>query len=93
VVAVVDVVHTTKLGYGSRLGIGFVRDRPDGPVTGIVADRTRKADIRIRHRSHDRFEVTDGADQHFATAGQPVLAVDSLGVPHEVILRRFRRPR
>jgi hypothetical protein len=91
VVAVVDVVHTTKLGYGSRLGIGFVRDRPGGPVTGIVADRTRKADIRIRHRSGDRFEVIDGADHHFATAGQPVLAIDSLGVPHEVILRRFRR--
>ncbi|MDO8485560.1 MAG: fibronectin type III domain-containing protein [Candidatus Limnocylindrales bacterium] len=90
VVAVVDVVHTANLGPGSRLGIGFVRARPGGPVTGIVADRTGNADVRIRHRGGDRFEVSDRVDQHVATSGQPVIMTDSLGVRHQVILRRFR---
>jgi len=90
VVAVVDVVHTTNLGHGSRLGIGFVRARPRGPVTGIVADRTGNADVRIRHRGGDRFEVTDHVDHYVAMSGEPVITIDSLGVRHEVILRRFR---
>ncbi len=90
VVAVMDVVHTTNLGHGSRLGIGFVRARPGGPVTGIVADRTGNADVRIRHRGGDRFEVTDRVDHYVAISGQPVITIDSLGVRHEVILRRFR---
>jgi hypothetical protein len=89
VVAVVDVVHTTNLGHGSRLGIGFVRARPGGPVTGIVADRTRNADIRIRQRGGDRFDVTDRVDHYVAKSGQAVVTIDSLGVRHEVILRRF----
>ncbi len=90
VVAVVDVVHTANLGYGSRLGIGFVRARPRGPVTGIVADRSRSAEVRIRYRGGDRFEVTDRVDRHVAMSGQPVITIDALGVRHEVILRRFR---
>ena len=90
VIAVVDVVHTTNLGHGSKLGIGFVRARPGGPVTGIVADRTGNADVRIRHRGGDRFEVTDRVDHHVAMSGQPVITTDSLGVRHEVVLRRFR---
>jgi hypothetical protein len=89
VVAVVDFVHTANLGHGSRLGIGFVHDRPGGPVTGIVADRSRSADVRIRYRGSDRFEVTDRVGRHVAISGQPVSAVDSRGVRHEVILTRF----
>lgn len=90
VVAVVDVVHTANLGHGSRLGIGFVRARPRGPVTGIVADQSGSADLRIRHLRRDRFEVTDGVDRYVAMSGQPVITIDSLGVRHEVILRGFR---
>jgi hypothetical protein len=90
VVAVVDVVHTANLGQGSRLGIGFVRALPRGPVTGIVADRTGNADVRIRHRGGDGFEVTDRVGRHVAISGQPVITIDSLGVHHEVLLRRFR---
>jgi fibronectin type III domain protein len=90
VVAVVDVVHTANLGYGSRLGLGFVRAQPRGMVTGIVSDRSRRADVRIRHRGGDRFEVTDKAASHVATSGEPVMIVDSLGARHQVILRRFR---
>jgi hypothetical protein len=90
VVAVVDFVHTTNLGPGSRLGIGFVRARPGGPVTGIVSDRTGNADVHIRHRGGDRFEVTDQVDHYAAISGKPVITIDSLGVRHEVILRRFR---
>jgi hypothetical protein len=90
VVAVVDVVHTANLGYGSKLGIGFVRTQPRGPITGIVADRSKRADIRIRHHGGDRFEVTDRVDRHVAISGEPVITVDSLGARHQVILRRFR---
>lgn len=90
VVAVVDVVHTANLGHGSRLGIGFVRARPGGPVTGIVADRSRSADVRIRYRGGDRFEVTDRVDRYVAMSGEPVITIDSRGVRHEVILRGFR---
>ena len=90
VVAVVDVVHTANLGYGSRLGIGFVRARPRGPVTGIVADRSRSAEVRVRYRGGDRFEVTDRVDRYVAMSGQPVITIDSLGVRHEVVLRGFR---
>jgi hypothetical protein len=89
VVAVVDVVHTANLGRGSKLGIGFVRDRPKGSVTGIVADRSSSADIRIRYRGGDRFDVIDRAGRHAAIAGEPVVARDSLGVPHAIVLRRF----
>lgn len=90
VVAVVDVIHTANLGPGSRLGIGFVRALPRGPVTGIVADRSGNADVRIRHRGGDGFVVTDRVGRHVAVSGQPVIIIDSLGVPHEVLLRRFR---
>jgi hypothetical protein len=89
VVAVVDFVHTANLGHGTRLGIGFVHDRPGGPVTGIVADRSRSADMRIRYRGGDRFEVTDRVGRHAAVSGQPVITVDPQGVRHEVILTRF----
>jgi hypothetical protein len=90
VVAVVDVVHTANLGYGSRLGIGFVRAHPRGSVTGIASNRSRGADLRIRHRGGDHFEVTDAARTFVATSGEPMIAVDSLGARHQVILRRFR---
>ena len=90
VVAVVDFVHTTNLGHGSRLGIGFVRSWPRGPVTGIVADRAGSADVRIRHRGGDRFEVTDRVNHYVAISGQPVITTDSLGVRHQVVLTRFR---
>lgn len=90
VVAVVDVVHTANLGYGSRLGIGFVRAQPRGLVTGIVSNRARSADVRIRHRGGDQFEVTDRVNRYVATSGQPVIIVDSLGARHHVVLRRFR---
>jgi hypothetical protein len=90
VVAVVDVVHTANLGYGSRLGMSFVRAQPRGPITGIVSDRSRKADLRIRLRGNDEFEVKDGARSYVTTSGEPVITVDSVGARHSVILRRFR---
>jgi hypothetical protein len=90
VVAVVDVVHTANLGYGSRLGIRFVRSQPRGTVTGIVSDRSRSADLRIRHRGGDQFEVTDRTRSYVTTSGEPVIIVDPLGIRHHVILQRFR---
>ncbi len=90
VVAVVDVVHTGNLGYGSKLGIRFVRAAPNGVVTGIASSRGRGADLRIRHRGGDQFEVTDRTGKHVVTSGEPFMGVDSLGARHQVILRRFR---
>ena len=90
VVAVVDVIHTGNLGYGSRLGLKFVRAAPGGVVTGIASDRGRSADFRIRHRGGDQFELTDRTGKHLVTSGEPFMAVDALGTRHQVILRRFR---
>jgi hypothetical protein len=90
VVAVVDVVHTANLGGGSKLGIGFVRVPPGGPVTGIVADRSRNAEFRIRVRRGDQFEVTDRNGRHVAKSGEPLIVIDSKGIPHAVVLRAFR---
>ena len=90
VVAVVDVVHTANLGNGSRLGIGFVRTGPRGEVTGIVADPSKKAEVRIRQRRGNRFEVTDRVNRSVTMSGEPVIAIDSLGVRHQVTLRGFR---
>jgi len=89
VVAVVDGVHSTNLGYGSSLGIRFVRAGQRGPVTGIVSDRSRNAELRIRYRGGDRFEVTDRIKRHVAMSGEPVITTDALGGRHSVVLRSF----
>ncbi len=89
VLAIVDVVHTANLGYGSKLGIGFVRDPLSKRVTGVVADRSPTADIRVHHRGRGRFVVTDRHGRHVATDGEPVMAIDSVGGRHEVVLRAF----
>ena len=89
VLAVVDVVHTANLGYGSSLGLGFVRDPSTKRVTDIVADRGKTAEIRIRHRGGGRFEVRDRHGRHTATDGEPMVITDSLGARHEVVLRAF----
>jgi hypothetical protein len=90
VVAVVDVVHSANLGNKSRMGIGFVRSGPRGPVTGIVADSSKRAEIRVRHLGSDRFQVVDRAGRSIALSGERVITIDSFGVRHEVVLRRFR---
>jgi hypothetical protein len=90
VVAVVDVVLTANLGNRSKLGIRFERDKPHGEVTGIVADSGRKADLRIRHRRGNRFEVTDRVNRTIVASGEPLIVVDSVGVRHEIVLRGFR---
>jgi Fibronectin type III domain/von Willebrand factor type A domain len=89
VVAVVDVVHTANLGHGSRLGIGFVRAPGGRQVTGIVADRGPKANIRIRALRGGRFAVIDRTGRTVTEAGEPVVVVDSAGVRHELVLRAF----
>ncbi|HKB27540.1 MAG TPA: hypothetical protein VKC59_00800, partial [Candidatus Limnocylindrales bacterium] len=86
---VVDVVHTANLGHGRRLGIRFVRPPHSRVVTEIVADRSSKADIRIRQKRGDRFEVTDKAGKHVTQSGEPIVLIDSLGSRHEIVLRAF----
>jgi hypothetical protein len=89
VVAVVDVMHSANLGHGSRLGIGFVRDPVTRRMTGIVADRGPKADVRIRHLRGDRFEVRDKAGRKVMTSGERIVVVDSAGGRHDLVLRAF----
>jgi hypothetical protein len=89
VVAVVDVIHTANLGHGSSLGINLVRARGSRTVTEIVPERGRKAEIRIRQRRGDRFEVTDRTGRHKAMSGVPIVVVDSSGTKHELVLRAF----
>jgi hypothetical protein len=89
VVAVVDVIHTANLGHGSRLGISFVRSPGSRRVTGILADRGPNAEIRIRLGRGGRFEVTDRVGRHVTSSGEPIVAADSVGVRHELVLRAF----
>ena len=89
VVVVVDVIHTANLGHGRRLGIRFIRPPHSRAVTDIVPDRSSKADIRIRQKRGDRFEVIDKAGKHVTQSGEPIVLVDSLGTRHEIVLRAF----
>ena len=88
VLAVVDVVHTANLGYGSSIGIGFVRDPETKRVTEVVSDKGKEAEIRIRHHKHG-FEVIDRHGRRVAPDGEAIVVTDSLGARHEVVLRAF----
>jgi hypothetical protein len=89
VVAVIDVVHSANLGHGSRLGFDFVRDPATRAITGIVPSRDAKAEIRIRQRRGDRFEVIDRTGRHVAVAGEPTTATEANGARHQLVLRAF----
>jgi len=89
VLAVVDVVHTANLGYGRLVGLSFVHAPNDKHVTDVVADRSKTSDLKIRNLGNGRFEVTDRHGKHQATEGVPIIATDSLGGRHEVMLRAF----
>ena len=89
VLAVVDVVYTANLGYGSRVGMGFVRDPHTKRVTEVVADKGKTAEIRIHRMSGGRFEIRDRHGRSVATDGVPIVVTDGLGARHEVVLRAF----
>ena len=89
VVAVVDVVHTANLGHGRHVGISFVRAGGTRHVSGIVADRGRHAEIRIRQLRGGRFAVTDKAGRHDIVSGESIVVSDSRGVRHELVVRAF----
>ena len=88
VLAVVDVVHTANLGGGNRVGLSFVRAPGSRVVTGIVADKSSNADIRIRLLPGGRFAVRDGAGRHMTQSGDRIIAVVG-GVRHELVLHAF----
>ena len=89
VVAVVDGVHSVNLGHRSRLGLKVVRDPDTKLVTGIVGARGPKPEIRIRRLRGGRFEVTDKTGRHVTTSGEPIVAVDSRGGRHQLVLHAF----
>ena len=89
VVAVVDVVHTANVGHGSNLGIGFTRDEGSRAVTGIVAEKGRRAEIRIRLLRERRFAVRDKVGRRVVEDGEPLVVVDGRGVRHSLVLRAF----
>jgi hypothetical protein len=89
VVAVVDVVHVANLGHGRKLGITFVRAPVTRLVTGIVADPSPNADVRIRVLRGGRFAVTDRLGRHVTTSGEPIVAADSVGLRHQIVLHAF----
>ncbi len=89
VLAVVDVVHTANLGYGSKIGMGFIRDPETKRVTEVVADKDKTAEIRIHHMSGGRFEIRDRHGRSVVNDGDPIVVTDALGARHEVVLRAF----
>jgi hypothetical protein len=88
-VAVVDVIHTANIGHGSNLGLAFVHSPETRKVTGIVAERGRKADLRIRRLRHGRFEVRDKTNTNVVGDGDPVVVIDSVGGRHSLTLQAF----
>ena len=89
VLAVVDVFHRANLGYGSTVGMGFVRDPETKQITEVVADKGKRAEIRIRRLSGGRFEVRDRHGRNVAMDGDPIVIVDALGGRHDLVLRAF----
>ena len=89
VVAVVDVIHTANLGSGSSLGLRLVRTEHNRSVSEIVADKSAKADFKIRNRGGGRFTVIDKTGRNDVMSGEPVIVVDSVGVKHDLVLRAF----
>ena len=89
VVAVIDVVHTANIGHGSKLGIAMVRAPTTRAVTGIVADRGKTADLKIRRLRGGRFEVRDKISRHVVESGETVVIIDSVGARHALVLRAF----
>ncbi len=89
VLAVIDVVYTANLGYGSKLGMAFVRDPDTKRVTDVVADKAKTAEIHIHRISGGRFELQDRHGRIVATDGVPIIVTDGLGARHEVVLRAF----
>jgi hypothetical protein len=89
VVAIADVVHTANIGHGSTLGIAFERAPDSRAVVGIVAEKGRHADVRIRRLRGGRFQVTDKVGKKVAADGEAIVVVDSLGVKHGLVLQAF----
>ncbi len=89
VIAVVDIVHTANIGHGSSLGISFVHAEGSRSITGIVAQRGRKAEIRIRRLRGDRFAVRDRSGRKVVPDGDALIVQDSRGVRHSLVLRAF----
>lgn len=89
VVAVADVVHSANIGHGSNLGIAFVRTPETRAVTGIVAERGKRADLHIRRLRGGRFAVRDKVGRHVVEDGAAVVVIDSLGVRHGLVLQAF----
>ena len=58
-------------------------------MTDVVADMSKASDLKIRNLGNGRFEVIDRHGKHQATEGVPIMAMDSLGGRHEVVLRAF----
>ncbi len=71
------------------MGIKFVRDPDSRQVTGIVAARGPKPDIRVRRLRGGRFEVTDRTGRHVTTSGEPIVAIDPKGGRHQLVLHAF----
>ena len=89
VVAVVDVVHTANIGHGSSLGIAFVFPEHGRSINGIVAERGRKAEVKIRRLRGSRFAVRDRGGRRVVADGDAVIVQDSHGVRHSLTLRAF----
>jgi hypothetical protein len=58
-------------------------------VTGIVAERGKKADVHIRRLGRDRFEVRDKTGSRVVGNGDTVVVADSVGGRHSLELRAF----
>lgn len=88
-VAVVDVVHTANLGYGSNLRVRFDRAGKGRDVTGISTVRGPGADLRIQKLRGERFSVRDRSGTRVVGSGEQLVVVDSAGARHQLVLWAF----
>jgi hypothetical protein len=89
VTAQVDNFFTVTLGRGPNVGMSFVRPGRYRETTGVTPAEGRDAEVRIRYRGSDRFDVRTADSRQRATVGRVVQVVDSKGVAHRVVLGAY----
>ena len=87
VTAIVDDHDIEYLGRGPLVGFTLVKAPSRGPVTGVVADPSPDAHVRVRYLGDDKFEVTSGGITTKASGGRIVEFVDADDDTHSLVLR------
>jgi hypothetical protein len=92
VTATIDDFDTVTLGRGPNVGLSLIRPQAGGHVTDVVPDPSPAADVRVRYRGGNKFDVTANGRPIDASAGRPIELADAEGEPHIAVLRASPQP-